>query len=133
MRFLISHLGVPIGDVDLPATETAVGELVPSDGYIAIRDTIRSASQVLWANGFLSEAGGIGFDPSALSRAQALPLELRDEQGTFVPADFINIVERPSPSDPPVVFVRFRMAPSQVPSLRKSADPQGGDARRRDA
>jgi hypothetical protein len=133
MRFVISHLGVPIGNVDLPPAETAVGELVPADGYLAIRETIRSASRVLWASGFLADGDGTEFDVSALSRAQALSLELRDERGACVPADFINIVERPAPSDPPVVFVRFRMAPSQVPSPRHSPDREVGDARRRDA
>jgi hypothetical protein len=132
MRFILSHLGVPIGELELPTTERAVGELEPAKGYLAIRETIRAASQVLWANGFLGEGTGIAFDTSSLARAQALSLELRDERGAFVPADFINIVERPRPTDTPVVFVQFRMAPSQIPSRRESPEMQGGDMRRRD-
>ena len=133
MRFVIAHLGVPIGHVELPPTERAVGELTPADSYLAIRETIRAASQVLWANGFLGDGTGIAFDTSSLARAQALSLELRDERGAFVPTDFINIVERPAPTDAPVVFVQFRMAPSQVPSVRDAPEMQGGDARRRGA
>ena len=120
VHYSISHLGVPVGEVDLDPTETAIGELVPAAGYSAIRDTIRSASRALWATGFFDPAAaGEKVDPAALGRAAALPLELRDDTGVFVPADFINIVERPAPGDPPVVFVRFRLAPSQVPSIQR--------------
>jgi len=129
MRYSINHLGVPIGTVDLTTTETAIGELVPSTGYAAVQETVRSASESLWASGFLGSGGSDKIDPAALNRAQALPLELRDERGAFVPADFINIVERQAKGEPPVVFVRFRLAPAQVAStLPSTADRAGGSA-----
>jgi len=134
MRYSISHLGVPIGDVDLSPTETAVGELVPVAGYSAIEETVRAGSRALWAAGFLSVNGaGAEVDPVALGRAAALTLELRDDRGALVPADFINIVERPTPGEPPIVFVRFRLAPSQVPSIRNTPEIPGGHSEGRDA
>ena len=126
MRFFISHLGVPIGEVDLTTTETAIGELVAAPGYDAIRPTIRAASEALWAVGFLGNSTGNDFDPAAFSRAQALSLELRDDRGAFVPSDFINIVERPAAGDPPVVFVRFRLAGAHVASVRKPTSKEDG-------
>jgi hypothetical protein len=127
MRYSISHLGVPVGEVELTPTETAIGELMPVAGYESIRGVIRSASEVLWQNGFLGTTGGDQrFDPAALSRAQNLSLELRDDRGAFIPVDFINIVERPSAGDPPVVFVRFRLAHGHVASIPKQGDRQGG-------
>lgn len=118
MKFQILHRGVPIGHADLAVSELAVGEFVPNAGYVGIRDLILDASKSLWAMGFLSET------PTqspvmlhALSSAAMLKLELRDSVGALVPVDFVNIVERPDPKDPPVVFARFRLSGSPDPSI----------------
>jgi hypothetical protein len=126
VRYSISHLGIPIGEVELSPTETAVGELTPASGHDGISHIVRAASEALWARGFLGPGGGDPhFDPAVLSRAQDLSLELHDALGALVPVDFINIVERPGPCEPPVVFVRFRLAHGHVASVLK---PYNGDA-----
>jgi hypothetical protein len=134
MRYVVSHLGVPIGRVDLTQGDSAVGELVATAAYDAVRNTIRSASEVLWAIGFLgSGQTANNLDPAALGRAQALPLELRDERGVFVPTDFINVVERPSPAELPVVFVRFRLASANVAAINETQSRNDGESSRRGA
>jgi hypothetical protein len=134
MRYSISHLGVPIGDVELTPAETAVGELTCASGYEGIREVVRSASEALAANGFWGQPGrSVGVDPAAFRRAQNLSLELRDELGAFVPVDFINIVEGPATDAHPVVFVRFRFAHGHVASRPRAGDMPGGDSGRRDA
>jgi hypothetical protein len=111
--FVIVRNDVPVGRTRLTAAELAVGELTAEPGYAAIRDLIRRASQSLWSVGFLSSPSS---DPitrppfDVLARVIDLGLELLDENGTFVPTDFVNIVERPAPDVAPVVFVHFRLA-----------------------
>ena len=111
MRFTILHHGVPLGTVELEPADLSVGELAPTPAYAAVRPVIRDASAALWTLGFLSEWPPTSkIDPTALARAQALSLELRDPTGALVPVDFINVVERPDAADLPVVFSRFRQA-----------------------
>jgi hypothetical protein len=66
-----------------------------------------------------------------LKRLGGLPhcrLELRDADGRMVPADFVNIVERPHNHVGPVVFVRFRQAHASVPSVLHPRRNRAGDA-----
>jgi len=119
LRVVVTHHGVPLGRVEalrLTTGDLAVGELERLPAYEALRPTIFEASRSLWAVGFL--ASGIDVTrmspaPAALrERAAELELALRDERGTAVPTDFVNIVERPFVDMPPVVFARLRLAPS---------------------
>lgn len=130
MNYTISHLGVPIGTVDLPPVETTAGLVTVTAAYAAVHATVLAASEVLWAAGFLADHPCPTDSPdlSALSRAQALPLELRDELGVFAPVDFVNIVERPNPNEPPVAFVRFRHTSTAVPGTLSPAEKPGGES-----
>jgi hypothetical protein len=133
MEFTILHRGVPLGTVELPSSDLAIGELAPSPAYLAVREEIREASAALWALGFLSESPlARTADPSSLARAQALPLELRDPAGTLVTVDFINIVERPDAADAPVVFTRFRHAAAIAPAAVRRQPRAGGEKSRPD-
>ena len=109
----VTYRGVPVGRVRLARNELAIGELQVERGYLAIRELIRRASESLWAVGFLS----LGWSPApsqvpleVVTQAADLELELRDETGALIWTDFVNIIERPDPADPPVVFARLRLA-----------------------
>ena len=135
MRYTVSHQGVPVGTVELAPGETVAGELSATPAYKSIQAVVRAASEVLWAQGFLA-AGQPATripDAAALSRAQSLPLELRDSHGGFVAADFVNIVERPGLGEPPVAFVRFRHAPAAEPATQPPREAEGGGRARPDA
>ena len=135
MRYTVSHQGVPVGTVELAPGETVAGELSATPAYKSIQAVVRAASEVLWAQGFLA-AGQPPTripDAAALSRAQSLPLELRDSRGGFVAADFVNIVERPGLGEPPVAFVRFRHAPAAEPATQSPREAEGGGRARPDA
>lgn len=131
-RVVVTHHGVPLGRVEalrLTTGDLAVGELECLSAYDALRPTIWEASRSLWSVGFL--ASGIDVTrmapaPAAVrERAAALDLELRDEQGSVVPTDFVNIVERPFVDMPPVVLARLRLAsaPERAAILSQRRDP----------
>lgn len=120
--YLVVHQGIPVGITSLTTIGTlGVGELAPEPGYATIRDVIRTASRSLWAVGFLARSkkepplDRVPLD--IVSRAAELPLELHDERGTFVPTDFVNIVEREDASLPSAVFVRFRLESAGQPAV----------------
>ena len=128
--YLVLHQGTPVGITSLTTTGTlGVGELTPEPGYAAVRDIIRSASRSLWSVGFLALADKEPALPrvplDVVSRVAELPLELHDECGTFVPTDFVNIVEREDASFPPAVFVRFRLERAGQPAVSPVASVPG--------
>ena len=128
--FVVVRDDVPIGRTRLTTSELAVGELRPEPGYTAIRDLIRRASQSLWSVGFLASPSSDPFvrPPfDVLARVIDLGLELRDENGAFVPTDFVNIVERPDPDVAPVVFVRFRLAQAPRAAVMLTSPVGGSD------
>lgn len=146
MRVIVMHNGSPLGSVDLmqpslaadEPSAVAVGELRAGPGYDAVREVVRAASAELWRLGFLGEShyaplfAATTPNPGALGRAADLPLELRDEHGIFVPADYINIIERPDLAGLPVVVARFRLAPGAV-GAPVPPGPRGGGGTRPDA
>ena len=127
MRVSVYHNGVPIGDADLGAGELVVAEFEPNQAYSSVQLLIREASKALWGLGFFDpEAVSSRVPVEVLGRAARLPLELRDEHGKLVPADFVNIVERPAADSQPVVFTRFRHAHAGVPSTLQPPPATGG-------
>lgn len=130
MQFTITNRGVPLGTVDLTPAGLVVAELSPAPGYSSVRDTLRAASEFLWRLGVLAEGGAADspLDSGSLSRAAALPLELRDASGAAVAADYVNILERPDPADAPIVIARFEHAAASVPAHR-SIPPRDEGAR----
>lgn len=130
MEFTVTNQGVPLGRVDLTPAGLVVAELAPLPGYASVRGTIREASGFLWRMGLLADRPqpGASLDPAALERAASLPLELRDASGSFVAADYINILERPEPADPPLLVARFDHATVLEPSPR-TMPPAQGDGR----
>ncbi len=124
--YLVLHLGTPVGRAGLTTIGSlGIGELAPEPGYAALRDVIRAGSRSLWAVGFLAIADkepSLRRVPSdVVSRVAELPLELEDERGTFVPTDFVNIVEREDASLAPAVFVRFRLERAGQPAVSPPA------------
>ena len=131
MRYQVYHQGVPIGSSELAPSELTVTPFEPNDAYLSVRGVIREASVALWKMGFFHPEG---FYPRttlealtvALGEAARLPLELRDAHGKLVPADFVNVVERPDTEEDPAVFVRMRHAHGGVPSTRLPPNREGG-------
>jgi len=115
-----------------------VAPFEPNDAYLSVRGLIREASVALWNMGFFHPEG---FHPrtstealsATLGRAAQLSLELRDAAGRLVPADFVNVVERPHSEEGPMVFVRLRHAHSGVPSTLRPPNRKGGGASDADA
>ena len=138
MRYQVFHQGVPIGSSELALSELSVTPFEPNEAYLSVRAVIRQASVALWNMGFFHPEG---FYPrttiealtAALGKAAQLPLELRDANGKLIPADFVNVVERPHTEEGPVVFVRLRHAHSGVASLRRPPNREGGEASDADA
>ena len=119
MRCELFFQGISIGFSELVPGDLSIGEFEPGAGYAMVRDTIRAASESLWAMGFFTDRS----DNSPvvlghLSQAAALRLDLRDIQGSPVEADFVNIVELPDPSRAPAVFARFRLAHSRTQAVK---------------
>lgn len=129
MRYWGYHQGVPLGSCHLTGGELSVAEFEPTDAYASVRGTIRDASVALWHMGFFHAEGVHPRIPvEVLGKAARLSLELRDAEGRLVPADFVNVVERPHTEEGPVVFVRFRHAHSGVPSALRPRNAKGGGA-----
>ena len=127
---VVAHHGVPLGRVEalrLADGDLAVGELDCLPAYDALRPTIWEASRSLWSVGFLASGADIARMSPAPSevreRAAELQLELIDEEGALVPADFVNIVERPFVEMRPVVFARLRLAQASAAVRSSSAVP----------
>ena len=134
MRYWVHHQGVPLGTVDLADGDLVVADFEPSDAYLSVRGTIREASVALWSMGFFHPEGAQPrISVEALGRAAKLPFELRDSEGRLIPADFVNVVERPHTEDSPVVFARFRHAHSGVASIVRGPNKEGGAANAPDA
>ena len=134
MRYWVYHQGVPLGIVDLTGGELVVAEFEPSDAYLSVRSTIREASVALWSMGFFHPEGVQQLvSVEAPGRAAKLSFELRDAEGKLIPADFVNVVERPHTEDGPVLFVRFRHAHSGVASVVHLPHKKGGAAKSSDA
>ena len=117
MRVSVYHKGVPIGDAHLVGSELAIAEFEPNAAYGSVQPIIREASRALWALGFFHPEGVSPRLPAeVLGTASRLPLELRDDHGKLIPADFVNLVERPAPGARPVLFTRFCHVHAGVPS-----------------
>lgn len=122
MQFTVTHQGVPLGRAELTPNGLAVAELAPLPAYESVRGTIRAASEFVWRMGVLadqSQPAGVTLDPAALGRAASLPLELRDQAGAAVSADYINILEYPDPADAPLVVARFGHASASTWASRR--------------
>lgn len=130
MHFTVTHHGVPLGMAELTPTGFAVARLAPLPAYDSVRGTVRAASEFLWRMGVLADQSPpavVSLDKVALSRAASLPLELRDQAGAALSADYINILEFPDPADAPLLVARFGHASaSTLASRRVPPDDEAG-------
>lgn len=113
---VITHQGVPVGLVELPAEGDRFTLAVqPLAGYSAVREMVRSASVAL-ADVAL---GRHPVDPRALERAVILggALELRDRAGVLVPADYIELTDWPGGTPSVAAFIRLRESHAPVPAV----------------
>ena len=126
MRCWVYHQGVPLGSADLPSGELAVAHFEPSEAYLSVRGLIREASAALWnvTSGY-PEGFQAHVSTEALTAAAQLPLELRDDEGRLIAADFVNLVERPHTEEGPVVFARFRHSHAGVASKLPAQHKKG--------
>jgi hypothetical protein len=108
MRFIVVQRGVPIGETELMPGDLSIGDLSPNSAYEAVRPTIRSASEALWALGFFPGGTNGRVSAEALGRAARLDFDLLDSDGLSVAADWVNIVESPEPGRAPAVIARLR-------------------------
>ena len=134
MRVSVIHQGVPIGSAQLTGGELVIAEFEPNQAYSAVRPVIREGSQALWSMGFFHSEGIHPRMPvEALGRAARLSFELRDAENKLIPADFVNLVERPEAGSSPALIIRFRHAHAGVPSTLRSPDAKGGATSEPDA
>ena len=101
MWFTVLHEYAPVGIATLPASGLAAGTMHRFPAYAAIRPTVREATVALLQLGFF----GAAYPPlpprtremvrlrHAIARAARLRLSLVDEQGVFVHATFVNLLE----------------------------------------
>ena len=126
MHVSVVYNGVPIGEADLGGGELVVAEFRPSDAYTVIQPIVRDASRALWNLGFFNPENISPRVPAeVLGRAARLSLELRDAEGNQLHADFVNVVERPSPGSAPVLFARFRHSHAGVTSTVRPPHGRG--------
>ena len=135
MRYWIYHQGIPLGSVNFTPGELAIGDFDAATGYEAVRAAIRHASEGLWAMGFFHPEGALHrrVPAEVFGHAARLPLELRDDNQRQIPADFVNIVERPHATERPVVFARFRHAHAGVAGRLPPKSAGGSNASDADA
>ena len=131
MWFTVLHAGVPLGTVELPATELAAGRLVRLAGYGALAARIRSASAALLEFGFYGPPVSAISDPArrrarmSLLAGATLALELRTfDGGELAPTRFVNLIEAPENREV-VVVARFREVHAGVPADTTWAAPPG--------
>jgi hypothetical protein len=108
MRCVVVQRGVPIGETELAPGDLAIGVFAPRPAYEAIRPTIRSASESVWAIGFFPGGTHGRVSAEALGNAARMHFDLVGEDGLAVAADWVNIVESPEPGAAPVVIARLR-------------------------
>jgi hypothetical protein len=119
---------VPIGAVDLEiGTHRGTGTLSPLAGYEAIAPILRAAADLEAAARSMLLILPAEATPSspALQAAAALTFELWDEQGVYVPATTVRLVElatRPGVT----VFAEFGEASAAVPARARRRPPDGG-------
>jgi hypothetical protein len=139
VRYTISHQGVPIGSAELTLGDAiTIGAVTPLAAYEAIRPLVRDATAALRAIGFPepSEDAAPIDDPTVLARAAALgrALELRDERGTVVTTDFVELMEQVAPDgSSPIVWVRSRHAAAALPAVQTPTVSADGNAATQDA
>jgi hypothetical protein len=127
VRYTITHRGVPIGSADVelgPELVTAPVQLMPA--YEGVRSIIRAATDALRELGFPGPPGASDISQSrgaALGRAATLGrhLELRDDQGVVVAADFVELMDGVATDAEVTVWVRARLAPSVMPARKPPA------------
>jgi hypothetical protein len=133
MWYSVLRSGVPLGTVELPATELAAGLLRPLAAYASVEQTVRAASTALLRYGIYGPPISAKPDPSrraargALRAGATLRLELAElATSEPVPTVFLNLVE--APADKGVVVVaRFLDSPARVPAPLPSAMVSGTD------
>jgi hypothetical protein len=136
MQYVVTHLGVPIGAVELEDSELAVGQLEPFDAYEAVRTTIPRGSVSLGRTLRGPTAPPLEPDDKSVAIAEsvgeaaALRFELRDDRGNQVATDFVNVIEthvEPVGVVSIGVFARFRGAPTGVTARRQPREGAGGE------
>jgi hypothetical protein len=113
-QFTVTHNGVPLGVVEVPAqSDRVIVAMVPLPAYSTVRPLVRAASAALADVALAREA-----DARALQRGAELgrALELRDLTGTLVPADFIELTDWPGGTPEVAAFIRFRDSHAPVPA-----------------
>lgn len=132
MRYTITHYGVPIGTVELdPSAERAMGPVSLLPAYAAIRPLVQAATDAL--SGVTAEPGDAAAEEraAAFGRAAALGrvLEVRDERGVAVAADYVELHDRPGAKPEVVAAVGFRGAPAHVPAPESPSRRDACDVR----
>ena len=133
MWYFVLRSGVPLGTVELPATELATGLLQPLPAYASMAHTVRIASTALLSYGLYGPPVSGEPDPGrraarrALWAGATLRLELAElSSGAPMPTVFLNLVE--APEDRRVIVVaRFLDSPARVPARLPSAAVSGMD------
>jgi hypothetical protein len=131
--YSVLRSGIPLGTVELPATELATGLLQPLPAYASVAHTVRVASTALLRFGLYGPPVSAKPDPSrraarrALWAAATLRLELAElASGAPVPTLFLNLVEAPADGGV-VVVARFLDIPARVSAPLPSAAVPGRD------
>jgi len=122
---------VPIGTVELEiGTHQGIGTLNPLAGYEAVAPILRAAADLGPAARAALLVLPTDATPSrrALQTAAALVFELWDEQGVYVPASTVRLVElatRPGVT----VFAEFGATSAEVPAhVPRRVRRSGGEA-----
>ena len=121
-QYTVTHQGVPIGIIELPADADRVTvALDPLPAYAAVQPMVRRASSAL-----ADVALGRPTNAIALQEAAGLgrTLELRDASGALVPVDFIELTEWPGGNIEFAAFVRLRDSHAIVPAKVRTT-PRG--------
>jgi hypothetical protein len=134
MRFTITHQGVPIGEVELPAGgEWVAVPVSPLPAYESIRPLVRAASVAL-SRVALAGAGETALpqirSQTTLHRAAELgrALELRDAAGALVPTDFIDLTDWPGGEPAVAAIVGLRDSHAARPAVERPPTLGGSDS-----
>jgi hypothetical protein len=129
--FTITHHGVPIGLIEsLPAEERITIGVQPLPGYAPLQELVRAASRALADTALSRPTPASAPVASALRRGAELgrELELRDEAGALVPADYIELTDWPGGEPEIAALIRLRDAHAGAPARVPPRTSGGADA-----
>lgn len=125
-RAVVYLRGMPLGTFGLPDGDLVIATLEPTRPYESFVPAIRYLSEAFWARGFLPPRPG-RVPVEALAPSADQSFELRDSLGRMLAVDFVNVIESPEPTDPPVVVVCRKHVNALVASALRDPYPRFAD------